>query len=588
MRFAFLSSLLASSVVCVLGDAVITTFPDSLALGASFDPVIAAYWTGLPHHRRTPFSVSPDGKSAYLAYLDSGKKNVYVQQVDVTTFAAVGTAFSTAAYEAAGLVAQNDGFALLATVDATGTTDIPPNDYPIVAVIRVKAGAEVWRTPMNGPGVHAAEGVSRNATLWIKQFVDLPQLTATPDANGDLVYSETSGLYAAYFVVTGYTGDFSGHFGDSIQYVDDSGSLQDIASSSVFGCSHNTGIGLEAADAPPYASVCAEDQGSIWLNTDTQYMSGVKIANENTTNGVSGEPMGGMSGSYSNLALFPGTTSYIFAWQSRGALDLTLNAWLGAPYTQCSPRWLNHNVAIATTSSKNKLTGAEASSDIGAAEGDSQINWITYSDTDDHQNVHVAALDSSTSLVSWETLTSPTCEPVPLSCSGTFAGTSFQVVDSAGAKVGAVTTSTDVTVSGDMAVVGGKICWPYVNQVWDLSAPKDTGTLTQKMSFACAAIDGSGSETNGSVASSSSLTTPVSSATSSGGPVATSAALSTIAETASTSEALVSSAPSSVSEVAAVAATPSSPIPSTMTTIVVPSATPSAEPEEEDDTCDAE
>lgn len=29
---------------------------------------------------------------------------------------------------------------------------------------------------------------------------------------------------------------------------------------------------------------------SIWLNTDTQYMSGVKIANENTTNGCSGEP----------------------------------------------------------------------------------------------------------------------------------------------------------------------------------------------------------------------------------------------------------------------------------------------------------
>lgn len=94
--------------------------------------------------------VSPDGKSAYLAYLDSTYKTVYVQQVDVTTFAAVGTAFSTAGYEAAGLVAQNDGFALLATVDATGTTDIPPNSYPIISVIRVKAGTEAWRTPLNG------------------------------------------------------------------------------------------------------------------------------------------------------------------------------------------------------------------------------------------------------------------------------------------------------------------------------------------------------------------------------------------------------------------------------------------------------
>ena len=87
-----------------------------------------------------------------------------------------------------------------------------------------------------------------------------------------------------------YTGDAAGHFGDSIQYVDDTGALKTTSYSSTFGCSHNTGIGLEAADAPPFASVCAEDHGAIWLNTDTQYMSGVKIANENTTNGVSGEP----------------------------------------------------------------------------------------------------------------------------------------------------------------------------------------------------------------------------------------------------------------------------------------------------------
>jgi hypothetical protein len=87
-----------------------------------------------------------------------------------------------------------------------------------------------------------------------------------------------------------YTGYASGHFGDSIQYVNDSGSLQNIESSSVFGCSHNTGIGLEEADAPPFASICAEDHGAIWLNTDTRYMSGVKIANENVTNGASGEP----------------------------------------------------------------------------------------------------------------------------------------------------------------------------------------------------------------------------------------------------------------------------------------------------------
>ena len=197
-----------------------------------------------------------------------------------------------------------------------------------------------------------------------------------------------------------------------------------------------------------------------------------------------------MSGSYSNLALFPDTTQYIFAWQSRGALNLYTDSWMGAPYTQCSPRWLNHNVAIATLSSKSKLSGVVASSTVGAAEGDTQVNWITKSDNVDHQNVHVATLNATLSLVTWESLISPKCEAVPLGCSGTFAGTSFQFVDSAGSKVGSETVDSAITVSGDMAVINGKICWPFVDQLWVLSAPKAKGILTQKMSFACAGVEG--------------------------------------------------------------------------------------------------
>lgn len=88
--------------------------------------------------------VSPDGKSAYLAYLDSTYKSVHVQQVDPTTFGAVGSPYVTAGFEAGGLVAHNDGFALLTTVTATSSNsaELPPNDYPIVALIRYQNGAE--------------------------------------------------------------------------------------------------------------------------------------------------------------------------------------------------------------------------------------------------------------------------------------------------------------------------------------------------------------------------------------------------------------------------------------------------------------
>jgi hypothetical protein len=64
---------------------------DVLALDYTFNPIKASYWTGYPHHRRTPFAVSPDGKSAYIAYLDSTATDVHVQQLDPTTFAATGT-----------------------------------------------------------------------------------------------------------------------------------------------------------------------------------------------------------------------------------------------------------------------------------------------------------------------------------------------------------------------------------------------------------------------------------------------------------------------------------------------------------------
>jgi len=113
-----------------------------------------------------------------------------------------------------------------------------------------------------------------------------------PDMNGDLVWSEEAQLYGAYFVVTAYDGSAKGHFGDSIQYVKDDGKVQQIpGASSSWGCSHNTGIAFEAADQAPFASICAEDQGAIWLNTETQGMgsNGVKIANSQVQNGGGGE-----------------------------------------------------------------------------------------------------------------------------------------------------------------------------------------------------------------------------------------------------------------------------------------------------------
>ena len=467
-------SLLSLSIAVVaaqssagLSESSLKNHVDTLTLSHSFDPIIPAYWTGYPHHRRTPFAVSPDGSSAYLAYLDSSSTGVHVQQVDPTTFAAVGNAVTiSAGKEAGGLVAHDDGFALLTNEvsSSSGTDD------PIPVVYRYTNGQETWKTYLGGPNV------------------DTDGSNASPDINGDLVFSEESGYYAAYIVVTAYEGWATGHFGDAIRYLDIDGNLEEIqGASSSWGCSHNTGIAFEAADAPPFASICAEDQGAIWLNTEGQGMStvGTKISNEVTINGGSNEPMGGMGGSYSSLARFIGEDSYIFSWVSRGAVDLTLNEWMGEGYTNSQPRTENRNVAIAIMSDKKTLLGEEAISEVGAADGDSQINWVTEG-SNDCSNAHAAAFDGSHALVTWEEIENPVCDFEAMGCAGDFAGTFYQLVSSSGEKVGSPIKSTDTYVAGDMVTMAdGRICWPYVNMEWDLSGPATSGNTVTEISFAC-------------------------------------------------------------------------------------------------------
>ncbi|GAP85976.2 hypothetical protein SAMD00023353_0300840 [Rosellinia necatrix] len=516
MYFYYFAAL-TCAITSALGLTSLEKHVDSLALDFSFKPVKEAYWTGLPHHRRTPFAVSPDGKSAFLAYLDSSETDVHVQQVDPETFTAIGSVVTVeGAKEAGGLIAHDDGFALLTNEPLpSGTTNAPPDSTPIAVLYRYTDGTQTWKTFLGGPDVDSSVGS-----------------LASPDLNGDLVYSPEAGLYGAYFVVTAYSGSAAGHYGDSVQYVKTDGTVTTInGATSSWGCSHNTGIAFEAADEAPFASLCAEDQGEIWLNTEGQGMGGVKVSNENTTNGGSGEPMGGMSGSYSNMVRLIDSNAYVFAWVSRGAVDLTENEWLGGGNTQCSNRTNNRNVAIAQFSDKNTLDGEEATFEIGAADGDSQVNWITQG-TADASNAHVAAFDSESVVVTWEEIEDPYCPVIAMGCQGEFTGTRFQLVTQ-GAKVGEPLVETDVYVAGDMVTLAnGKVCWPYVSMTWDLSQPVAYGgssVTSKKVSFACISNGADGrNDTASSTSASGAAVVATSTVVSSGAPSSTAAPSTTL------------------------------------------------------------
>lgn len=494
MRYSFVTAVAAllsmtGSVAAQVTESSLTTFVDTCTLPFPHNPIRGAYWTGYIRHARTPFALSPDGTVAYLAWLDASETDVHVQPIDPTTFAAKGTPVTvTGGKEAGGLVALDDGFALL-TNEAlpTGTQNAPADSTPVAVLYRFDAsGTQKWKTWLGGPTIND----------------DMGHL-ASPDINGDLVFSSVTGYFAAYIVVTAYDGSAAGHFGDAIRYVSDkTGEIVVIeGASSSWGCSHNTGICLEAADEAPYASCCAEDQGAIWLNTVGQGMStvGTKISNENTTNGAGGESMGAMSGSYSNLARWQNSKGYIYTWVSRGAVNLYENAWMGAGYTAAYNRTNGRNVAIALFTDKQTMVESQASSEVGAASGDDQVTWVTTSTTADQSNAHVATFSATQALVVWEEIADPFCEFIAFGCRGTFTGAYYQLVNSDGTLVGKPYMTKDVTVSGDMVTFGdGKICWPYVSGPWDLAEPVSdyggtTGSTVTKISFACMKADGSAS-----------------------------------------------------------------------------------------------
>jgi hypothetical protein len=124
--------------------------------------------------------VSPDGNLAFLAYLDGTGAGIRVQQVDPKAFTAVGPAItipsgveglcSTKSFSrfakiglAGGLVAQNDGFALLTREKMPASTaNAPPDGTPVAVLYRFVSGKQTWKTWLGGPDVHPKEGVSES------------------------------------------------------------------------------------------------------------------------------------------------------------------------------------------------------------------------------------------------------------------------------------------------------------------------------------------------------------------------------------------------------------------------------------------
>ena len=177
----FISTLYSAALAAAAANPSLKlkTYVDVLDLSFNFDPIIPAYWTGLPHHRRTPFAISPDGTTGYIAYLDASGSDVHVQHIDPKTMKPKHPLVTIPnVKEAGGLVAHSRCFALLGNEPIPSSTkNAPPGNTAVPAIYRYHNGKQQRKTFVAGPGVHPNDG-----------------LPMAPDMNGDLVWSDEAEL----------------------------------------------------------------------------------------------------------------------------------------------------------------------------------------------------------------------------------------------------------------------------------------------------------------------------------------------------------------------------------------------------------
>ncbi|WP_433789279.1 RNA polymerase sigma factor [Actinoplanes sp. CA-252034] len=407
-------------------------------------PVPFAYripgYSGKQHSRRTPFAVAPNG-TAWLAWLAADGTNVHVTPLG-KDLRRSGDDVVVPGREASGLVAHDDGFALLTRrADPNGNTFGDSGAY----LIRYRDGKQAWASVLTDAA------------------------TSTPMLVGDLAWNGT--VYGAYFAVR----DESGHFGDQLAYRSASGGA--VSGGWTWGCSHNTGIALAAEKRLPFASVCANDwKDGLFLNTGIGFPrpGAARLDHEECVAGYCGEPFGGDGGSYSNLVRFS-DGRYLLAWQSRGWSRSSPDPADDFGYL-VTARWKNHNVAV--TSLKDKDSPATP---LTTDPSTRAIRYLTSTAEIDHVNVRIGRLGEDAFVV-WDQVAVSGCGAGV--CDGRYTGTYGRVLTAAGVPAGGA-RKLGVQVGGDLApLADGSLAWPFVDKTPDYRSRGKASPTTKTITIA--------------------------------------------------------------------------------------------------------
>ncbi|MFF3331029.1 hypothetical protein ACFYWX_15905 [Streptomyces sp. NPDC002888] len=387
----------------------LTVSTTAVSLTAKF-PYLSAGYNNTREWTRTTTAVAPNGTLRVAWPASDG--------IHVTPLTAAGKRSGAdtvvkGAKEVGGLVAHNDGFALLTRVSDTNKWK-----ETAAAIVRYTGGKQTWRTKLTGTSSH----------------------DTAPLLDGQLTWNGSK--YGAYFVVHGAGGFADGHYGDKLSYVSAKGA--GLSGGWSWGCSHNEGIALHPEKTGAFTSLCFDDwRSGLFVSTGIGAPDNAPVVQrEQCWAGYCGGTFPGRTGDLVKSA----SGRYATAFASRGAASAKKNpddssgrGWTVKPQTG------THQVAVAFLKNRNS--------------GPGKAIRLSNTPGTEHVNVHLAPYGKDRLLLSWESLKNAKCANG--TCTGTFTGTHLRLIDWSG-KFQSADKVVNARVGGDIAVLkDGTLTWAY-------------------------------------------------------------------------------------------------------------------------------
>jgi hypothetical protein len=388
----------------------LTVSTTTVSLSVKF-PYLSAGYNNSREWTRTATAAAPNGT---LRVAWPASDGIHVTPLTAAGKRSGADTIVKGAKEVGGLVAHNNGFALL-----TRVADTNKWKETAAAIVRYTNGTKTFQTKLTGTATH----------------------DTSPTLDGQLTWNGTK--YGAYFVVHGAGGFADGHFGDKLSYL--SGTGKKLSGGWSWGCSHNEGIALHPETSGAFTSLCFDDwRSGLFVSTGIGAPDVAPVVQrEQCWAGYCGGTFAGRTGDLVKSA----TGRYATAFASRGAASAKKNpddssgrGWSVTPKTG------THQVAVAFM--KNRDSGPGKAVYLSTTKGT------------DHVNVRLAPYGKDRLLLSWESVKNAQCTAG--TCTGTFAGTHLRLIDWNGKFQGA-DKIVNTRITGDIAVQkDGSLTWASV------------------------------------------------------------------------------------------------------------------------------